>query len=71
MIENLKTAVVIAPHPDDETLGAGGTIARLSSAGVRVCVLIVSGHLPPLYPTETFHRTQLETYEAMNILNNK
>ena len=34
--------MVIAPHPDDETLGCGGTIALHSRAGDRVCVLIVT-----------------------------
>ncbi|WP_159944908.1 PIG-L deacetylase family protein [Nocardiopsis sp. FR6] len=33
-------ALIIAPHPDDETLGAGGTIARLAREGVRVHVLV-------------------------------
>ena len=26
---NFKKAVIVAPHPDDETLGLGGTIKRL------------------------------------------
>lgn len=34
--------LVIAPHPDDETLGCGGTIARHSAAGDTVCVLVVT-----------------------------
>ena len=28
--------LVIAPHPDDETLGAGGTMARCAKAGQKV-----------------------------------
>lgn len=31
--------VVIAPHPDDETLGAGGLIATLSAQGTRVSIV--------------------------------
>jgi hypothetical protein len=30
-----RRALVIAPHPDDEVLGAGGTVARLSDAAPR------------------------------------
>ncbi|MGI5213822.1 PIG-L deacetylase family protein [Plantactinospora sp. CA-290183] len=34
--------LVVAPHPDDETLGAGGTIAKLSAHGATVHVLAVT-----------------------------
>lgn len=68
MLEKFNAVTVIAPHPDDETLGAGGTIARLCAAGVKVSVLIVSGHLPPLYPPEMFEATRSEATSAMKAL---
>jgi N-acetylglucosamine malate deacetylase 1 len=63
-----KRLTVIAPHPDDETLGAGGTIARFAEAGVEVSVLIVSGHLPPLYPRAAFEQTRAEADAALKLL---
>ncbi|MBX9574781.1 MAG: PIG-L family deacetylase [Caulobacteraceae bacterium] len=68
MMDGIKSLVVIAPHPDDETLGAGGTIARFAEAGVKVSVLIVSGHLPPLYPQEAFETTRREADAALKVL---
>jgi LmbE family N-acetylglucosaminyl deacetylase/glycosyltransferase involved in cell wall biosynthesis len=38
---NLRV-VVFAPHADDEVLGCGGTLARLSRAGGHIFVVIVS-----------------------------
>ncbi len=32
--------VVVAPHPDDESLGAGGTVASLSALGAQVHVVV-------------------------------
>ena len=37
-----ENVLVVAAHPDDEVLGCGGTIARLSQAGVNVDVLLIA-----------------------------
>lgn len=39
---SLKRILVIAPHPDDEILGCGGTILYRRSEGVKVGVLYVT-----------------------------
>jgi LmbE family N-acetylglucosaminyl deacetylase len=63
-----RRVLVVAPHPDDETLGAGGTIAKFSARGDHVAVLIVSGHLPPLYSREHYETTVAEARRAFEIL---
>jgi LmbE family N-acetylglucosaminyl deacetylase len=63
-----KRVLVIAPHPDDETLGVGGTIAKYAEEGSEVTVLVVSGHLPPLYPRDSYERTVSEAKQAFEIL---
>ena len=42
MLESVRRTLVIAPHPDDEVLGCGGTIARMTTGGAEVHVAIVT-----------------------------
>ena len=63
-----KRVLVISPHPDDETLGLGGSIAKMVSEDHDVYILTVSGHLPPLYSREDYDLTISEALEAYNIL---
>ncbi len=41
----MNTVLVIAPHPDDETLGCGGTLLKHIAAGDKVHWLIVTSML--------------------------
>ena len=63
-----KRILVVAPHPDDEVLGVGGTIAKHSEQGDEVFVLMISGHLPPLYSRDAYEKTLSEAYMAFDIL---
>ena len=63
-----STILIIAPHPDDEILGLGGTIKKLSDNGHDVTVLLVSGHLPPLYAEEVFIEHKQQALEAHKIV---
>ena len=39
----MKRYIVVAPHPDDETLGCGGSLLRWKHEGAYICWLIVTG----------------------------
>jgi N-acetylglucosamine malate deacetylase 1 len=56
----LESALIIAPHPDDEVLGAGGLLARLKRMGAAVHVIFacVDGmkHYGLNHPTSTDQR---------------
>jgi LmbE family N-acetylglucosaminyl deacetylase len=59
---------IIAPHPDDEVLGLGGSIKKFTENGIKVNLLIISGHLPPLYPQSSFETTKHECLKSSSIL---
>ena len=63
-----KRVMVVAPHPDDETLGVGGTITKYSAQGAEVFVLMISGHLPPLYRREDYDKTVSEAEAVFELL---
>lgn len=42
----MKNILVVAPHPDDETLGCGGTLLKHIDAGDRVSWVIVTAMVP-------------------------
>ena len=63
-----KRILVVSPHPDDETLGVGGTIVKYSNEGHEVNILTISGHLPPLYKREDYEITVKEANRAFKVL---
>ncbi|MBF0330175.1 MAG: PIG-L family deacetylase [Nitrospirae bacterium] len=42
MLKETKKILVVAPHPDDETLGCGGTILKNKAAGNKICWLLIT-----------------------------
>lgn len=60
--------LVVAPHPDDEVLGAGGTIARLADEGQEVWVCVVTTGAPPLFDAAFVQQIRAEAAEAHAIL---
>ena len=59
--------LVVAPHPDDETIGCGGTIALLSAEGYRVVVaFLTSGErgLPEMAPDRARALREAEAEKA-------
>ena len=68
MLEAVRTALVIAPHPDDEVLGVGGTIARLAGQGSHVHVAILTRGTPPRFTEELIERVRREATEAHRVL---
>ncbi len=56
----MKKILVIATHPDDETLGCGGTIIRHAAAGDEVSVCIVCGGSSVRFPNEELIKMRRE-----------
>jgi LmbE family N-acetylglucosaminyl deacetylase len=70
-MSSAERILVIAPHADDETLGAGGTIARHVAEGEEVHVAIVTGHGEephPLWPQSVWDVVRAEAVAAMEVL---
>jgi LmbE family N-acetylglucosaminyl deacetylase len=69
-----RTVVLIAPHPGDEVLGAGGTLALLAAAGARVRIVAVTDgeaphpHSRSITPDQLRVRRVAERAEALRRL---
>jgi LmbE family N-acetylglucosaminyl deacetylase len=60
--------LVIAPHPDDEVLGLGGTIAKYIRKGDRVFRCILTRAYPPQYSEEIIKIKREESEKAGEVL---
>ena len=74
-----RSILIVAPHPDDETLGCGGTLAKRAREGCNVAVVVVTDgrnlfrlsrfkiEVDPT-PAETSAMRKEETRRAVDIL---
>lgn len=73
-LQTIGPALIIAPHPDDESLGCGGTIAQLRALNYAVHVIFVSDGTmshpnSASYPAERLRDLrEAEAREALRIL---
>lgn len=71
-LAGLSSAVVVAAHPDDEVLGAGGLIAMLAAAGTRLRLVAITdgegSHRGRADPVALARRRTAETTAALSAL---
>lgn len=60
--------LVVAPHPDDEVLGAGGTIAKRARGGDDVYVCIATKGYEPIHPANVIEAGRKEAEVAHRLL---
>lgn len=60
--------LVIAPHPDDEIIGVGGTIAKRTQAGDKVYVCVVTKGQEPMFHQKIIEQGRNECRAADKLL---
>ena len=60
----MMKVLVIAPHPDDEVIGVGGTISKRAKAGDEVYVCVVTKGTPPIFDSIIIEQGRRECLEA-------
>ncbi|MEN8384717.1 PIG-L deacetylase family protein [Acinetobacter towneri] len=63
--------LILAPHADDEVIGMGGTIAKLTSQGHEVVLAILTGpgeEPHPIWPSSLWDDIRTECLDAAKIL---
>jgi LmbE family N-acetylglucosaminyl deacetylase len=68
-VEKLRSILVIAPHQDDEVIGAGGTLLIASAAGVNIDVLYVTDGATqtPAYAATPEDSVRIRDLEAQEV----
>lgn len=66
--EDFMNILVIAPHPDDEVLGCGGTIAKHVANGNDVYVCVITRGCQPLFDKEGVEQVRTECRNADRFL---
>lgn len=64
----MMNVLIIAPHPDDEVLGCGGTIAKEVASGNDVYVAIVTKGCEPVFPASQVEQVRTECRTADGLL---
>ena len=64
----MAKVLVIAPHPDDEVLGCGGTIARYTKNGDDVYLCVVTKAYTPDWPEDEIKERRDEVLRVNRIL---
>lgn len=73
-LEAITSALVLAAHPDDETLGIGGTLAMLAAAGVRLRIVVATDgegshpHSNAVTPVQLARRRRQEDLDSLSRL---
>jgi LmbE family N-acetylglucosaminyl deacetylase len=60
--------LILAPHPDDEVLGCGGTILKHTSRGDDAHLCIATRAYPPLWPEDELKTRKEEVLTVSKIL---
>ena len=68
LAEQFGRVLAIAPHPDDEILGCGGTLARLVEEGGDVTIAIATTGKQPAFPANQVEQVQEEMRRAHSII---
>jgi len=60
--------LIIAPHPDDEVIGVGGTVAKRANIGDKVYVCIVTRGYEPLFTEDVEKQSRSEARKVHRVL---